>query len=76
MCRLSVKLCNRTLAVDMLVLDTKGYDVILGMTWLSNYHAVIDCRNKNVIFRIPLQPELKFEGEHKPAKGKNTDDCC
>ena len=54
----------------MLVLDTKGYDVILGMTWLSKYHAVIDCRNKKVIFRIPLQPEFQFEGEHKPTKGK------
>ena len=49
-----VELCNRTLAVDMLVLDTKGYNVILGMTWLSKYHVVIDCRNKKVIFRIPL----------------------
>ena len=65
-----VELCNRILAVDMLVLDTKGYDAILGMTWLSKYHAVIDCRSKKVIFRIPLQPEFQFEGEHKPAKRK------
>jgi len=56
--------------VDMLVLDTKGYNVILGMTWLSKYHAIIDCQNKKVIFRIPLQPEFQFEGEHKPAKEK------
>ena len=65
-----VELCNRTLAVDMLVLDTKGYDVILGMTWLNKYHVVIDCRNKKVIFRIPLQPEFQFDREHKSAKRK------
>ena len=65
-----VELCNRTLAIDMLVLDTKGYDVILGMTWLNKYHAVIDCRNKKVIFRIPLQPQFQFDEEHKSAKRK------
>ena len=42
-----VELCNRKLAVDLIVLDTRGYDLILGMTWLSKYHAVIDCQNKS-----------------------------
>jgi len=49
----TVELCNRKPVVDMLVLDTRGYDVILGMTWLSRYHAVINCRNKSVIFKNP-----------------------
>jgi len=40
---------------DMFVLDTKGYDVILGMTWLSKYHVVINCHNKKVIFKISHQ---------------------
>ena len=31
----TVELCDRKLEADMLVLDTRGYDVILGMTWLS-----------------------------------------
>jgi len=26
-----VRLCNKKLVVDMIILDTKGYDVILGM---------------------------------------------
>jgi len=45
----------------MLVLDIRGYDVILGMTWLSRYHAVIDCQNKKVIFRyrISLNSNLR-----------------
>ena len=54
----------------MLVLDTRGYDVILGMTWHNRYHVVIDYRNKKVIFRIPYQPEFQFIREHKSAKGK------
>ena len=65
-----VELCNRTLAIDMLVLDTKGYDVILGMTWLSKYYAIIDCREKRIEFRIPRQPEFQFNGEPKAVKRK------
>jgi len=52
----------------MFVLDTSGYDVILGMTWLSKYHATIDCRNKKVIFNIPRQPEFQFIGERKSLR--------
>ena len=48
-----VELCDRKLEADMFVLDTGEYDMILGMTWLSKYHAVIDCQKKKVIFRIP-----------------------
>ena len=48
----TVELCNRKLLVD--VLDARGYDIILGIiTWLSKYHAVIDCRNKKVNFKMP-----------------------
>ena len=53
-----VELCGRKLEADMHALDTGGYDVIIGTTLLSKYHAVINCRNKRVIFRIPHQPEF------------------
>ena len=55
----------------MLVLDTRGYDVILGMTWLRKYHAVIDYQNKKIIFKIPHQAEFQFDGEHKSAKERH-----
>ena len=54
----------------MFMIDTGGYDVILGMTWLSKYHAVIDYRNKSVIFRIPHQPEIQFVRESKASRQK------
>ena len=68
------ELCCRKLEADMFVLDTRGYDVILSMTWLSKYHAVIDCRNK-VIFRISHQPEFQFIGERKSLRKKDQLDC-
>ena len=60
-----MELWDRKLEADMFVLDTGGYDVILGMTWHRKYYAVIDCRNKRVIFRIPHLPEFQFIGERK-----------
>ena len=33
-------------------------------------HAVIDCRNKKIIFKIPHQAEFQFDGEYKSAKRK------
>ena len=49
----------------MFVIDTGGYDVILGMTWLSRHHAIIDCRSKVIVFKIPLQAEFSIVGESR-----------
>ena len=61
----SVEICGRELRANMLVIDTGGYNVILGMTRRNKYHAVTDCRNKSVIFRIPHQPVYQFVGESR-----------
>jgi len=45
-----VVIYGREFTADMFMINTGGYDVILGMTWLSKYHAVIDCQSKSVIF--------------------------
>jgi len=58
----------------MFMTDTGGYDMILGMTWLCKYHAVIDCRNKSVIFRIPHLSEFQFVGESKASRPKQQGD--
>jgi hypothetical protein len=39
-----------------------GFDIILGMDWLSKNYANIDCRKKEVIFRSPSEEEFKFCG--------------
>ena len=66
---------GRTLEVDMFVLDTRGYDVILGMVWLSRHHAVIDCRSKVVLFKVPNQPEFFIVGESKPSGQEQQGTC-
>ena len=32
--------------VNLIPLDMHGFDIILGMDWLSYHHAIIDCELK------------------------------
>ena len=69
-----MEVCGRQLRADMFLIDIDEYDVILGMTWLSKYYAVMDCQNKSVIFRIPHQSEFQFVGESKAFRQKQQGD--
>lgn len=42
---------GRNLTANLIVFDMEGFDIILGMDWLSNNHAIIDCCNKEIICR-------------------------
>ena len=52
---------------DLVLLDVMDFDVILGMDWLSQHFATVDCRRKEVIFRIPNEEEFKFVGDKSSA---------
>jgi hypothetical protein len=39
-----------------------GFDVILGMDWLSMYHACVDCFCKEMVFRPPRAAKFKVQG--------------
>jgi len=46
----SIEMAGHRFKVNLICLPLKGLDVILGMDWLSNYHVIIDCRRRNVVF--------------------------
>ncbi|XP_070016045.1 uncharacterized protein [Nicotiana sylvestris] len=48
--------------IDLLLLDMVDVDVILGMDWLSPYHAILDCHAKTVTLALPKLPRLKWRG--------------
>ena len=50
------------------------YDVILGMYWLSQYHAQLDCHGKSIIFAIPGQ-EMYLIAMPKVERGFSTHLC-
>jgi hypothetical protein len=71
-CRKSVKDCpiiigGRTLSVNLAMFQMLGFDIILGMDWLSRYYASIDCRRKEIIFRPPNEEEFIFHGSRVSA---------
>ncbi|KAJ4717071.1 Retrotransposon protein, putative, Ty3-gypsy subclass [Melia azedarach] len=53
---------ERILVANLILLPMHDFDVILGMDWLSTYHASVKCYEKEVIFRPPGETEFKFVG--------------
>ena len=58
-----VRVGDKELLIDLLPLDMRDFDVILGMDWLASYHVCLDCFEKEVVFQLPGEPEFKFIGE-------------
>ncbi|XP_070003103.1 uncharacterized protein [Nicotiana sylvestris] len=49
-------------SIDLLVLDMVDFDFILGMDWLSPYHAILDCHTKTITLALPGLPRLEWRG--------------
>ena len=47
---------------DLLVVPLKGYEVILGMDWLSNYIVQIDCGKGRLLFGRGKRLEMVYFG--------------
>ncbi|XP_070025852.1 uncharacterized protein [Nicotiana sylvestris] len=47
---------------DLLLLDMIDFEVIMGMDWLSPYHAVLDCHAKTVSLVMLGLPRLEWKG--------------
>ena len=46
--RLPLRIGNYVFPLDLIVLESQGLDVILGMDWLSKYGGNIDCASKTI----------------------------
>jgi hypothetical protein len=46
----SIIIGGRTLLANLVVFEMVGYDVILGMDWLSKHHAHINFQRKEITF--------------------------
>ena len=47
---------------DLIALDMRDFDVVLGMDWLSRHRATLDCYKKEVKLHRPGKLEVKFRG--------------
>ena len=51
--------------VDLVALDMRDFDVVLGMDWLSRHRAILDCYKKEVKLHKPGKLEVKCRGIRK-----------
>ncbi|KAL0406326.1 UNVERIFIED_CONTAM: Transposon Tf2-12 polyprotein [Sesamum latifolium] len=54
-----------TLYADLVVINLREFDVILGMNWLASNHALVDCQTKEVVVEINGQMKTVIVGERK-----------
>ena len=52
---------DRKLDADLLILPFTPVDVILGMDWLSLFHAEIDCKKRTILFQLPGSGPFLFD---------------
>jgi len=56
----SFKILDREFCANFIVLDSSGIDVILGMGWLSQVDAVIQCAKRSVLLTSPSGERFEF----------------
>jgi hypothetical protein len=61
--RCPVTIKGHVMPANLVIFEMSGFDVILGMDWLSMYHACVDCFHKEVVFRPSGEEEFKFYGD-------------
>jgi hypothetical protein len=59
----NLKIRGVDFVTNLIVLESKGIDVILGMDWLSKHKVLIDCVKKPVKLTTPKGKEMEFVTE-------------
>ena len=50
---------GKSIVWDFVMYHLVGIDIILGMNWLSQHHAIIDCKNREVYLSLESEKEGK-----------------
>ncbi|GKA22851.1 putative reverse transcriptase domain-containing protein [Tanacetum coccineum] len=66
----TLNLLDHPFSTDLMPVELGSFDVIIGMDWLSKYHAVIVCDKK--IIRIPYENELLTIQGEESSEGSNS----
>ncbi|KAL2226254.1 UNVERIFIED_CONTAM: Transposon Tf2-12 polyprotein, partial [Sesamum indicum] len=56
---------GHAISSDLIVLDLKEFDVILGMDWLAQYKAIVDCYKKEVMIEYSSESKVIFVGDRQ-----------
>jgi hypothetical protein len=61
--KVNLKISGVDFVANLIVIELKGIDVILGMDWLSKYRVLLDCAQKSVKLTTPEGKEMEFVAE-------------
>jgi hypothetical protein len=56
--KVNLKIKGEDFVANLIVLESKSIDIILGMNWLSKYNVLIDCAKKSVKMTTPEGKEM------------------
>lgn len=57
-----IRVHDKVLPENLIVLNIKDFDLILGMDWLFKHFDKVDCRQKIIHFELPCQPVIVYRG--------------
>jgi hypothetical protein len=63
----SLKILGRDFCANLIILDSKGIDMILGMGWLTTCDAVIQCAKRSVLLTSPAGERFEFAVDPTPS---------
>jgi hypothetical protein len=55
----SLKILGRDFRANLIILELRGIDVILGMGWLTACDAVIQCAKRSILLTIPVGERIE-----------------
>jgi hypothetical protein len=61
--KVNLKIKGVDFVVNLIVLESKDIDVILGMGWLSKHKVLIDCAKKSIKLTTHDGKEIEFVAE-------------
>jgi hypothetical protein len=61
--KVNLKIRGVDFVANLIVLESKGIDLILGMDWLSKHKVLIDCAKKSIKLTTPEGKEMEFVTE-------------
>jgi len=58
----TITILGRSFRGDLVLLGIRGYDVILGMDWLTQHQATIDCNKKTLTLTTSEGVQIQYKG--------------
>ena len=55
---------------NLIILESQGLDVTLGMDWMSKYGGSIDCASKSIYLTSPEGKRINYVSRHAPRRSQ------